>query len=104
MAKVLIVDPEKCNGCRKCEMVCSVKHQGISNPALSRIRVIQWEKEGFYLPMHCQHCQNPPCMAVCPREAIYQGRRAEPRACRLRPMHQLQDVRFGLSLRRHAIQ
>ena len=71
MVKQLVVDPEKCNGCRKCEMVCSVKHQGISNPALSRIRVIQREEESFHLPMHCQHCQNPPCMAVCPRKAIY---------------------------------
>ena len=70
MVKQLVVDPEKCNGCRKCESVCSLRHQGISNPALSRIRVIQWGEEGFHLPMHCQHCQNPPCMAVCPREAI----------------------------------
>ena len=71
MAKLLVVDPEKCNGCRKCEMVCSVKHRSISNPALSRIRVIQGEKEGFHLPMHCQHCQNPPCKAACPKDAIY---------------------------------
>jgi len=70
MAKQLIVEPEKCNGCGKCEMVCSLRHQGISNPALSRIRVIQGEQEGFHLPMHCQHCLNPPCMTVCPRKAI----------------------------------
>ena len=70
MVKQLVVDPEKCNGCRKCESVCSQRHQGISNPALSRIRVIPGEREGFHLPTHCQHCQNPPCMAVCPREAI----------------------------------
>jgi anaerobic carbon-monoxide dehydrogenase iron sulfur subunit len=71
MARLLVVDPERCNGCRKCELVCSVKHQGVGNPALSRIRVIEWEKEGFHLPMHCQQCQDPPCMSVCPREAIY---------------------------------
>ena len=31
MAKVLVVDFEKCTGCRLCELVCSVKQEGVSN-------------------------------------------------------------------------
>lgn len=70
MAKVLMVDYEKCTGCRMCELVCSVKHEGVSNPARSRIKIVKWEWEGRYIPMACQQCQSAPCMAVCPVKAI----------------------------------
>ncbi|MFC2072221.1 4Fe-4S dicluster domain-containing protein [Chloroflexota bacterium] len=70
MAKVLVVDFEECTGCRLCELVCSVKHEGVSNPARSRIKVIKWEQEGRYVPMTCQQCESAPCQAVCPVNAI----------------------------------
>jgi Fe-S-cluster-containing hydrogenase component 2 len=70
MKKVIIVNHEKCTGCRQCELVCSVNKTGTSNPSRSRISVIKWEGEGFYLPMLCQQCQEPACMAVCPKDAI----------------------------------
>jgi len=70
MAKVLMIDYEKCTGCRLCEMVCSVKHEGVSNPARSRIKIVKWEWEGRYVPMGCQQCESAPCMAVCPVKAI----------------------------------
>jgi carbon-monoxide dehydrogenase iron sulfur subunit len=69
--KIMIVDPEKCTGCRNCELVCSVKHNGVSNPSLARIHIVKWDNEGFYMPMRCQHCSDAPCMAVCPKDAIY---------------------------------
>jgi len=69
--KVLVVDHEKCTGCRQCEMVCSVFHNGASNPSRSRIRVIKWEDVGFYLPMTCQNCEKPFCVEVCPTKACY---------------------------------
>lgn len=68
--KILITDPERCTGCRLCEIVCSVKHDGVSNPALARIHVVKWDNEGFYLPMRCQQCREAPCLAVCPKGAI----------------------------------
>ncbi|MFC1949492.1 4Fe-4S dicluster domain-containing protein [Chloroflexota bacterium] len=70
MAKVLAVDYEKCTGCRLCEMVCSIQHEGVSNPARSRIKIIKWENEGRYVPMSCQQCESAPCQAVCPVKAI----------------------------------
>lgn len=70
MDKLILIDPEKCTGCRMCEMVCSVKHEGCSNPARARIGVIKWEKNGFYLPMVCQQCEKAPCSAVCPVKAV----------------------------------
>jgi carbon-monoxide dehydrogenase iron sulfur subunit len=70
MPKALYIDYEKCTGCRLCELVCAVKHDGISNPARSRIKVMKWEAEGLYIPMSCQQCQDAPCMNVCPVKAI----------------------------------
>jgi len=70
MAKVLVIDYEKCTGCRLCEQVCSVKHEGVSNPARSRIKIVKWEQEGRYVPIGCQQCESAPCMAVCPVKAI----------------------------------
>jgi len=70
MGKVLAITPEKCTGCRLCELVCSVFHDGVSNPTRSRIKVVKWESEGIYVPMSCQQCQDAPCMIVCPVKAI----------------------------------
>ncbi len=70
MPKIIVVDPERCNGCRLCEIVCSVKKEGVSDPSQSRIRIIDWETEGVYLPLICQHCEEPVCESVCPVIAI----------------------------------
>ena len=70
MAKVLTADFEKCTGCRLCELVCSVKHEGVSNPSRSRLKVEKWEWEGLYIPMLCQQCEDAPCKSVCPVKAI----------------------------------
>jgi carbon-monoxide dehydrogenase iron sulfur subunit len=70
MEKILVVDHEKCTGCRLCEMVCSVEHARVNNPSRSRIHVIKWQWEGFELPMLCQQCEDAPCVAVCPKDAL----------------------------------
>ena len=71
--KVLKISYEKCTGCRLCELVCAVKHDGVSNPMRSRVRVVKWEAEGLYIPMSCQQCQDAPCMHACPVKAIYRN-------------------------------
>jgi Fe-S-cluster-containing hydrogenase component 2 len=77
MAKTIVIDHEKCTGCRLCELVCSVKHTGASNPSRANIHVVKWEDEGFYLPLLCRHCEDAPCMAVCPKSAIERDRALE---------------------------
>ena len=69
--KVLLIDHEKCTGCRLCELVCSVFHNGSSNPSRSRIKVVKWEDVGFYLPTTCQNCEKPFCVEVCPTKACH---------------------------------
>lgn len=69
MAKALMIDPEKCVGCRTCEMLCSAKHVGIINPFQSRIKVIR-EREWDGVPMACVQCEQAQCAAICPANAI----------------------------------
>ncbi len=69
-SKILKVDYDKCTGCRLCELVCSVKHDHVSNPARSRIRIIKWEAEGIYVPVTCQQCEDAPCVIGCPAKAL----------------------------------
>jgi carbon-monoxide dehydrogenase iron sulfur subunit len=71
MAKVLMIDYEKCTGCRLCELVCSVKHEGVSNPARSRITIVKWEMEGRYVPVVCVQCESPVCSMICPMKAVF---------------------------------
>lgn len=72
MAKMMIlVDPNKCTGCRLCELVCSVKNEGVSNPIKSRIQVVKWEEVGYYMVMVCQQCDDAACMAACPVDALW---------------------------------
>lgn len=70
MEKMILVESEKCSGCRMCEMVCSVKNEGVSNPSRARISIVKWEADGCYLPMLCQQCEEAPCVTVCPVSAI----------------------------------
>ena len=73
MEKLLLVDPEKCIGCRTCEMVCSVKHKGYTDPTKARVQVLKYNRMGDYyynIPMVCQQCETPMCMEVCPTTAI----------------------------------
>jgi len=70
MDKALMINHEKCTGCRLCELVCAVKHDGVSNPTRSRIKVMKWEMEGLYIPMSCQQSEDAPCESGCPVGAI----------------------------------
>lgn len=70
MQKILIINPEKCTGCRICEQVCAFHHERECNPAKSRIHIIKWEKGGLDVPMVCQQCDIPVCEKICPVRAI----------------------------------
>lgn len=70
MDKVLIVDPDKCTGCKVCEFICSLQHENEINPMKSRIHVMSWEIQGVDIPIVCQQCEDAPCAAVCPAQAI----------------------------------
>jgi len=70
MVKTLIVEPDRCTGCRTCELVCSLKKEQEFNPARSRIQHITFPKEGLSFPLVCLQCAEPACLKICPSGAI----------------------------------
>lgn len=67
--RFIVNDPEKCTGCRICEMVCSAEKEGVFNPILSRIRTVEL---GVVLntAVACRLCETPTCVKSCPRKAL----------------------------------
>lgn len=66
-----MIDPDKCSGCKICEAVYSLQHEGEVNPAKSRIRVVKWEEKDIDLPIVCRHWETPAWMENCPTDALY---------------------------------
>lgn len=61
-------NPEKCSGCRNCELACSIAHFGAFNPRRARIQVLrQGCREEIRV---CNHCEDHPCIAACKRGAL----------------------------------
>jgi len=65
------VDAAKCTGCGSCELICSLYHDGVNSPSLSRIRVVRDALSGVDSIEVCPQCQGPECMQACPvKEAM----------------------------------
>ncbi|MHA1917585.1 MAG: 4Fe-4S dicluster domain-containing protein [Candidatus Ranarchaeia archaeon] len=70
MRKIIVVDPELCTSCETCELICSFKHYGEFNPKKSKIRIINWAREGISVPTVCWQCETPYCAQPCPTTAL----------------------------------
>lgn len=70
MNKILMISPEKCLGCRSCELVCSFNRTNEFNPKLSAISVSTYDEAGISVPLMCMQCEDPACVKVCPVNAI----------------------------------
>jgi len=77
--KTVFVNPERCIGCKQCQIACAVEHsqskvlyQSLFEEQKPRPRILV--APGLYLdtsfPNKCRHCDPAPCMTVCPTGAI----------------------------------
>ena len=69
--KALIIDADKCTGCRVCELVCSIVKQREYNPGKSYIRVIrnrEMDVNIIALDVRCDFCNK--CVESCLPKAI----------------------------------
>ncbi len=70
-------DITKCLGCRSCEMVCAVEHSQSKNiysaikekpQAKKRVKAENVGKK--IISLHCQHCEDAPCIKACMSGAL----------------------------------
>ncbi len=71
MAKLIMIHPDKCTGCKNCVVACSYAKEKQFRPAAARVHVYSWEREGISVPMMCQQCNDAPCASVCPTGAMH---------------------------------
>jgi len=66
----IVLDPERCTGCGACELACSLYHEGVENPTLSRISLNKDDFAGDFWVDICVQCYQPSCFFACPVKAI----------------------------------
>jgi len=68
--KVLVVDADKCTGCRLCVYACSFEKEKVFSPSKSRIQLVRLDEVAISIPILCEQCEKPLCIEVCPVNAI----------------------------------
>lgn len=85
MKGVLFIDAEKCLGCKSCEIGCAVEHSqskdlfmAILETPTPQSRVTVEIAGDVSVPLQCRHCEDAPCVAICPTKAIEKLGTGEP--------------------------
>ncbi len=78
MGKAIMINIDKCLACKSCEIACAVAHSnsGVLEEAVAeqpkpQKRVTVEAAGELAVPMQCRHCEDAPCIAVCPTAAIH---------------------------------
>ena len=70
---VMVIDLSKCRNARKCVSACQEAHH--LRPYEYHINTLVMQESvstpEYFMPKPCQHCDNPPCVSVCPVDATY---------------------------------
>lgn len=74
--KTLVVDLDRCFGCRSCEVACKQENNVVLGTRWSKVIDIgpigdYPNIEMYFLPVMCQQCEDPECVKVCPTGASY---------------------------------
>lgn len=70
MAKQLVIKPERCVGCRTCELMCSFGHYDLFNPRMAAVTVVEYFEDALAIPIMCMQCDDAACAKVCPVGAL----------------------------------
>ena len=76
MAKLsIVIDLDLCIGCNACTVACKAEHGTQRGMFWGKVLEHEVGKTPrvtrLFLPVLCNHCENPPCKEVCPTRATY---------------------------------
>lgn len=70
----MFIDLDSCSGCHACSVACKAEHRTEKGEFRTRLQTVD---SGSYpavsrqfVPTMCQHCEDAPCIAACPTQAI----------------------------------
>jgi molybdopterin-containing oxidoreductase family iron-sulfur binding subunit len=70
---VMVIDLSRCKNLRKCQAACNHMHNG--HPGQNWIKVHSMQdgehEAPYWEPTNCMHCDEPPCVKVCPVDATF---------------------------------
>lgn len=85
MSKTIVVNIEKCLACQNCELACAVVHsqskkleESIHETPRPQAMITLESSGKYVVPIQCRHCQDAPCITVCPTAAIHRDGAYEP--------------------------
>ena len=73
---IIDIDLDSCIGCHSCAVVCKQENNVGLGTFYNKVLTVgpsgtYPDLEMYYLPVQCQHCENPQCVSVCPTEASH---------------------------------
>lgn len=73
MAKMIMIHPDRCVGCKTCVAACAFEKEGSQRLEAARVHVFDFKWEGVSVPMLCYHCSDASCVSVCPTGAMHRN-------------------------------
>jgi Fe-S-cluster-containing dehydrogenase component len=68
----MVINLEKCIGCEYCQRTCSATNDVLDDKPWNIVVEDQMENgDTFFFSRPCLHCQDAPCVEVCPVQATY---------------------------------
>jgi len=75
MKYAFVIDQRKCIGCHACTVACKAEHDvpiGVYRTWVKYIEKGEFpNSRRYFLVNRCNHCDNAPCVTICPTRALY---------------------------------
>ena len=70
-----VIDQRKCIGCHACTVACKAEHDvpiGVNRTWVKYIEKGEFpNSRRYFLVNRCNHCDNAPCVTICPTKALF---------------------------------